>query len=212
MAPSTPPLRLWGRLSSINVRKVVWCAQELGLEVQRTDAGGHYGLVQEDDYLRLNPNGLVPLLQDGDLVLWESNVIVRYLCARHAPDTLYPQALPERFTAEKWMDWQQTTVNPAGRHAFLQLVRTPAEQRQQALVDTSVAQMLPLLERLDRHLEGRDYLVGAQFGMADIPLACEVHRWYGLPLPRPVLPNVERWYAGLAARHGAVGVLDQALS
>ncbi len=215
MAPSTPVLRLWGRTSAINVRKVVWCAQELGLALQRTDAGGSFGLVQEDDYLRLNPNGLVPLLQDGDLALWESNVIVRYLCARYGSDRpapLYPQDLAERFTAEKWMDWQQTTVNPAGRHAFLQLIRTPPEQRQQALVDASVAQMQPLLERLDRHLAGRDHMVGTHFGMADIPLACEVHRWFGLPLPRPVLPNVERWYAGLAARHGAVGVLDQTLS
>ena len=104
MAPSAPPLRLWGRTSSINVRKVVWCAQELGLAVQRTDAGGHFGLVQEDDYLRRNPNGLVPLLQDGDLVLWESNVVVRYLCARYAPDTLYPQDLAERFTGRQAFD------------------------------------------------------------------------------------------------------------
>src|SRR5574343_402901 len=99
-------LRLWGRLSSINVRKVVWAAQELGLPLQRTDAGGQFGIVREAGYLQRNPNGLVPLMEDGDtgVVLWESNVIVRYLCARHAPGKLYPEDLPARFVAEQWMD------------------------------------------------------------------------------------------------------------
>ena len=115
-------LRLWGRLSSINVRKVVWAAQELGITLQRTDAGGQFGIVREARYLGLNPNGLVPLIEDEDMgvVLWESNPIVRYLCARHSPGNLYPEDLPTRFVAEQWMDWQQTTLNPAGRDAFVQ--------------------------------------------------------------------------------------------
>ncbi|NOJ99752.1 glutathione S-transferase, partial [Corallococcus coralloides] len=117
-------LRLWGRTSSINVRKVVWAAQELSLELQRTDAGGQFGLVREAQFLSLNPNGLVPLIENEGTTLWESNTIVRYLCARHAPGDLYPEDLPTRFLAEQWMDWQQTTLNPAGRDAFLQWVRT----------------------------------------------------------------------------------------
>jgi len=169
-------------------------------------------------------------LQDGEMVLWESNVIVRYLCARYgAPtlgtdvsslpgataeplNTLYPQALAQRFDAERWMDWQQTTFNPAGGKAFLQWIRTPAEQRDMALIAQSVAATEPLLHLLDAHLQHRTYMAGDTFTMADIPLGCEMHRWFGLPQPRPVLPHLERWYAALRARPAARGVLDLALS
>jgi hypothetical protein len=124
-------LRLWGRTSSINVRKVLWTLQELGVPFERIDAGLAYGHNHTPDYLAKNPNALVPLLEDGDFTLWESNAIVRYLCARHAAATLYPEDLRTRFDAERWMDWQQTTLNRAGGPAFIQWIRTPAEQRQQ---------------------------------------------------------------------------------
>jgi len=205
-------LHLWGRISSINVRKVVWAVQELDQPVQRTDAGGQFGLVREDDYLGRNPNGLVPLLEDGDVRLWESNVIVRYLCARYAPGRLYPEALAARFDAERWMDWQQTTFNPAGRNAFWQLVRTPVEQRDEALVAASVAATEPLLAMLDMHLATQPFMAGETFTMADIPVGCEVHRWFALPLERPALPNVERWFRTLCELPSARGVLDQPLS
>ena len=120
-------LQLWGRLSSINVRKVVLCAQVLGLDLPRTDAGLAHGVVDTPGYRARNPNGLVPLLQDGDFTLWESNAIVRYLCARE--NRLYPSGLRQRFDAERWMDWQQTTLNPAGSPGFKQWIRTPAAQR-----------------------------------------------------------------------------------
>ena len=125
-------LKIWGRITSINVRKVVFAAQELGVAFERLDAGLSFGIVRTPEYLARNPNGLVPLVEDDQVVLWESNVIVRYLCARHAPDALYPLALPARFDAERWMDWQQTTLNPAGRTAFMQWIRTPAERRDAA--------------------------------------------------------------------------------
>ena len=208
-------LHIWGRLSSINVRKVVWTAQELGLNLQRTDAGGPFGLVNEADYLRRNPNGLVPLLEDGEVVLWESNVIVRYLCAKYSLGKLYPLGLPERFAAEQWMDWQQTTFNPAGRNAFIQWIRTPAERRQPDLIAQSVAATEPLLAMLDAHLARHAFVGGAQFGMADIPLACEMHRWFGLPQPRPAghpTPHLDRWYQTMLARPASRGVLDLPLS
>ena len=205
-------LHIWGRMSSINVRKVVWTVQELGLSAQRTDAGGHFGLVTEPDYRGKNPNGMVPLLEDGVATLWESNVIVRYLCARHASGTLYPETLPERFAAEMWMDWQQTTLNPAGRTAFVQWVRTPAEQRNEAAIAQSVAETGPLLDLLDAELARRPYLGGDSFSMADIPVACVVHRWWGLPLARKPRTHLDRWYQVVGERPGAVGVLDMALS
>ena len=146
-------LNIWGRISSINVRKVVWCAQELGLDFQRTEAGGKYGVVQTPEYLALNPNAMVPAISDDDgFVLWESNVIVRYLCAKHWTWQLYPERLPERFDAERWMDWQQTTLNRASGPAFVQWVRTPAERRDAAAIEASVRATEPLLHWLDAHL------------------------------------------------------------
>jgi glutathione S-transferase len=205
-------LHVWGRISSINVRKVVWAAQELGLTLQRTDAGGQFGIVREAGYQRKNPNGLVPLMEDGDTLVWESNVIVRYLCAKHSPGNFYPTALPQRFAAEQWMDWQQTTFNPAGRTAFIQLIRTPAEQRQPELIAQSVAATDALLALLDAHLADHAFIGGEQFGMADIPLGCEMHRWFGLPQPRPARPHLDRWYQTLLARPATRGVLDLPLS
>jgi glutathione S-transferase len=205
-------LKIWGRLSSLNVRKVVVTAQELGVPFERVDAGASFGIVRTPDYLAKNPNALVPVIEDDQVQLWESNVIVRYLCARHAPDTLYPLALPARFDAERWMDWQQTTLNPAGREAFIQWIRTPAERRDPAAIATSVAATEPRLALLDDHLAGRAFVTGDHLTMADLPLLCEVHRWVNLPQPRTARPNLDRWYAALLARPSIRGVLDVPLS
>ncbi|HSC63712.1 MAG TPA: glutathione S-transferase N-terminal domain-containing protein [Caldimonas sp.] len=211
-------LHVWGRLSSINVRKVVWCAQELGIAFRRTDAGRQHGVVQTPAYRALNPNGLVPTIEgddddaaDGRVCLWESNVIVRYLCARHDFGGLYPEPLPARFDAERWMDWQQTTLNPAGRDAFMQWVRTPADQRDAAAAARSVQATESLLARLDAHLATRAYMTGDRLTMADFPVGCELHRWFGLPADlyaRPAWPSLERYFASLRDRPAARGVLD----
>ena len=209
---SANTLRIWGRMSSINVKKVVWTAQELGLEFQRNEAGGQFGLVRTPEYLRLNPNALVPVMEDGDFVLWESNVIVRYLCAKHSPGQLYPSDLRERFEAERWMDWQQTTFNPASRQGFWQLIRTAPEQRNAQAISDSNAAVEALLATLDAQLERHAFVAGDHFTMADMALGCEAHRWFGLPQPRESWLNVERWYQGLRARQASAGVLDMALS
>ena len=203
---------LWGRLSSINVRKVVYTLQELGLPCRRIDAGSEFGIVKTPDYRARNPNALVPLLDDGDVALWESNVIVRYLCAKHSSGQLYPLELPRRFDAERWMDWQQTTLNPAGRNAFIQWIRTPAEQRNMKLIAESTTATEALLAILDVHLSRRPFIAGDRMTMADIPIACEVHRWQALPQDRPTHPNLERWYNTLRARPASRGVFDFALS
>jgi len=201
-------LKIWGRISSINVRKAVLAAREIGLVFERIEAGGSFGIVRTPEYLARNPNGLVPLLQDGDVELWESNVIVRYLCARYAPGTLYPDALALRFDAERWMDWQQTTLNPAGRTAFMQWIRTPAERRDAEAIAKSVAATEPLMALLDEHLSRRPFMAGDRLTMADLPIACELHRWMGLPQERPERPHLDRWYKGVAERPSSRGVLD----
>ncbi|HEY1230778.1 MAG TPA: glutathione S-transferase [Ramlibacter sp.] len=203
---------LWGRLSSINVRKVVFTLQLLGIAFERREAGGAFGVVRTPEYLAYNPNALVPLLDDDGYMLWESNVIVRYLGARYGDSPLYPADLQQRFDAERWMDWQQTTLNGAGREAFIQLIRTPAEKRRQAALDTSVAATEPLWDLLEDHLANQPYLAGNALTVADIPIACEMHRWRGLPLAHRARPHLEAWYARIIALPASRGVLDLPLS
>jgi glutathione S-transferase len=205
-------LKLWGRLSSVNVRKAVFTKQLLEVPFERIDAGTGFGLTTTPALLARNPNALVPTLQDGDFVLWESNTIVRYLCAKVPAGGLYPQDLHVRFDAERWMDWQQTTLNGAGRNAFLQLVRTPETQRNAQAIAASQAATEPLLAMLNAHLAQRAFLAGERLTMADIPVACEMHRWWGLPLPHPAHANLQGWYDGIQALHAARGVLDLPLS
>jgi glutathione S-transferase len=205
-------LKIWGRISSINVRKVVFAAQLLQLPFERVDAGAAFGITKMPEYLQRNPNALVPTLEEDGFVLWESNVIVRYLCAKHADAGLYPADLRTRFDAERWMDWQQTALNPAGREAFIQLFRTPADQRNQSAISASVAATEPLLAVLDKQLAQRPFVAGDRLTMADIPLACEMHRWWGLPLAHPDHPHLRRWYDGLRQRPAARGALDVSLS
>jgi glutathione S-transferase len=169
-------------------------------------------VVKTPEYMQMNPNSLVPVIEDDDYVLWESNVIVRYLCARYSSGQMYPTELRERFDAERWMDWQQTTLNPVSRPGFWQLVRTPPEQRNPDVIAESNAAVEALMFTLDMHLAHREFMVGHRFTVADIPLACEVHRWFGLPQPRQSRPHLERWYDGLRARQASKGVLDLALS
>jgi glutathione S-transferase len=201
-------LRILGRISSVNVQKVVWCARELELPFERTDVGGPFGGTETAGFRALNPNGLVPVIDDDGFVLWESNSIVRYLAARYGEGSLWPVSLKTRADADRWMDWQATELGPAMRDAFLQLVRTAPGKRDQARVDASTSAAERLLALLDSHLAQRDYVTGDAFTMGDIPVAAQVHRWFGMPVSRRQRPNVEAWYARLHARRGAQDVLN----
>ena len=200
-------LRIWGRLSSINVQKVVWTARELALPFERIEAGGAFGGNRTPEYLRMNPNGKIPVIEDDGFVLWESNAIVRYLAAKHGAGTLWPNDLRQRADADRWMDWHATELMPAMRNAFMQLIRTAPEQRSQTLIEESNTATEPLLAILDSHLAGRDFLCGNHFTMGDIAVGSSVHRWFGLPQPHAPRPNVERWYRRLVTRPAVAGVL-----
>lgn len=200
-------LRIWGRLSSVNVQKVVWCADELGLAYERIDAGGRFGRNDTAEYLAMNPNGLVPVIEEDGFVLYESNAIVRYLAARHA--SLLPADPRARADVDRWMEWQSTSYTPAMTAIFWQLVRTPVAQRDAAAIEASRAKSEKLSGILDAHLASRRYLAGDAFSAADIVVGCAAHRWLNLPMEREPRPNLERWYAELAARPGSKQVTTQ---
>jgi glutathione S-transferase len=193
-------LRIWGRSNSINVQKVLWCCEELDVPYHRVDVGGPFGGNREPEYLRLNPNGLVPTISDGGFVLWESNVIVRYLAAKHGMGTLCPEDLAERADADRWMDWQLGTLWASFRPAFVGLIRTPPERRDRDYIATAISKTTENLAMLDAHLATRDYVTGPAFTMADIPLGVTAYRWFALDIERPPMANLEAWYERLCAR------------
>lgn len=205
-------IKLWGRANSVNVQKVLWTLRELGVPFERTDAGGAFGVVNEPAYRDMNPNGLVPTIQDGDMILWESNAIVRYLAARYGKGEFYPRNLAVRADADRWMDWQTTTFNPAVGPAFWHLIRFAPDKKDPAVIENARASAEKHLAVLDAHLASNQYVTGDRFTMGDIPLGCSVDRWMKLPLARERRPHVERWYAALSARPGAQQVVRQALS
>ena len=205
-------LRILGRLSSVNVQKVVWCADEIGVPYERVDIGGKFGGNDTPEYLAKNPNGLVPTIEEDGFVLYESNAIVRYLAARHAAGRLWPEDLRRRADVDRWMEWQSTAYTPAMWGAFWQLIRTPAEKRDAALVEGSRAKTEKLSGILDAQLASRRFVAGDAFSAADIVVGCAAHRWLNLPLAREPRPNLERWYAEMKARPGSKQVTGLALS
>ena len=203
-------IRLWGRKSSINVQKVLWCLAELGLEegkdFERIDAGLQFGKNRTPEFLALNPNGLVPTLQDGDLVLWESNTILRYLVRQYDKSKRFPADLAYQYQSEKWMDWQLGTMWPSLRIAFLGLTRTPENERNYAVIHKAYQDTNALLALLDQQLANQPYCSGDAFNIGDIPLALCVSRWILLNEtfpeqtgPRLCLHNIEAWMKRIEA-------------
>ena len=194
-------LTIWGRTSSVNVQKVLWCLGELGVPYVREDAGLAYGRNREPWFLELNPNGRVPLLVDGDFSLWESNTIVRYLAAKHDYGGLYPASPEVRAHAERWMDWQLSTIARPLGIVHQALVRTPPAERDMAAVAAAAAEVGAAFALLDRHLERHEYVAGDRFTIGDIPVGACAYRWLAHEgIARPPVPAIERWQRALAAR------------
>ena len=195
-------IKIWGRVNSVNVQKVLWCCDELSLAYERVDAGLHFGRNNEPGYLAMNPNGKVPTLEDGDFILWESNAIVRYLVMQYGPASgLYPEAPRLRASIDRWMDWVLSTLQPVERSVFWGMVRTPPEQRDMAAIQKSADEAGRLWLMVDAHLRGREFLEGDRFTLADIVLGTYCRRFLGLEgIQRPDTPNLQAWYDGLRQR------------
>jgi len=193
-------LTIWGRIVSSNVQKVMWAVGELGLEHERIDAGRSFGGLDTQAYGAMNPNRRIPTIRDGDVVLWESNVIVRYLAAKYGVGTLWPHDVAVRGVADQWMDWQQTTLLPDMHTVYWGLARTPAEQRDQPKIDAAVTNLKEIWGRLDAHLKDRRFVAGDSLTMGDIPVGTLCYRYHALGVERAPLEHVERWYDRLQER------------
>ncbi|MCZ6765271.1 MAG: glutathione S-transferase [Alphaproteobacteria bacterium] len=196
-------LQILGRNNSVNVQKVLWTCVELDIGYERTDIGGPFGGNDQPEYLAKNPNGLVPTVEDGDLVIWESNAIVRYLAAKHNDGSGFLPADPgERALAEQWMDWQLSAFWPPLMPVFIALVRTAPERRDMAAIDAGVAQTALMAAILDGHLARNDYLAGDRFTMGDVPVGGILYRWLNLDIERPDHPHLTAYYQRLCDRAG----------
>ena len=195
-------LKVWGRASSVNVQKVLWCAEELGLPFERIDIGGPFGGNRDAAYLAMNPNAVVPTIEDDGFVLWESNTIVRYLAAKHGMGRLCPSDLQRRADGERWMDWQLTTLNKDMVTLFWGLIRTASDKRDNVAIAGALEALGDIWGRLDRHLADRAFIGGDALTMADIPAGALAYRWFNLQVKRPALPRLEAWYRRLTERPG----------
>jgi glutathione S-transferase len=205
-------MKIWGRVNSINVMKVLWCADECGLAYDRVDVGMAFGGNDQKWYLDMNPNGVVPTIEDGGRVIYESNTIVRYIAAKYGAGTLWPNDPGVRSEADRWMDWQASTINGPMRDAFWGLIRTAPEKRDMAAITKSAVDAGKVWARLDQKLEGKLYVAGQHFTMGDIPVGCFIHRWYALDIERPDLKNVKAWYERLKKRPAYAKHVMQPLS
>jgi glutathione S-transferase len=209
---SDPMIRILGKASSINVRKVLWTCVEAGLEHDRQDYGSGFAPTDTSDFLVLNPNGLVPVIEDDLGVLWESNTICRYLTARAGRTDLLPADPRGRAVVEQWMDWQGTELNPSWRTAFLGLVRRDPAYVDPDRIAAGVSAWNMAMGILERRLAATGaFVAGTAFTLADVVLGLSVNRWRMTPMPRPDYPAIADYHGRLLARsgyraHGANGI------
>jgi glutathione S-transferase len=204
-------LRIWGRTNSVNAKKALWTLEELKLPYERIDAGLQFGVVNTPEYRAMNPNGLVPTIDDDGFILWESHAIVRYLAAKHGAGSLWPTDLRVRADADRWMDWAFTFA-AALRPVFWNLIRTPADKRDHKLVAEGTQKLGELATYVDSALAKRNYIAGESLTMGDIPLGCHLQLWFRLDIARPAVPRLQAWFERLCARPAYAKIVDIALS
>ena len=193
-------LQVWGRISSGSTQKVLWACEELGLPYDLHNLGGEFGGNDTSDYLAMNPNGRVPTIWDGDFSLWESNACVRYLAEKYGDGSLYPEKLETRADADRWMDWQQTTLLPAYNDMHFGLIRMAPEERNQETIEASRKNTGGCMAILNEVLAEHEFVTGSLFTVADIALGVIPYRWFALDISRPRHVHLERWYSRLTER------------
>ena len=196
-------LKIYGHAQSINVRKVLWACEELGLAFEREDWGGAFLSTSDPQFRALNPVGMIPVIDDDGTVVWESNVIVRYLAASRGRFDLLPSEPAPRARVEQWMDWQASDFNNSWRVCFQALVRRNPAFQDKAAIDASADLFNRMVGIIDAELAGTGgYIAGDNFTVADIAIGLSLHRWQSVPMPRPRYANVERYLGRLSERAG----------
>ena len=191
-------LRLLGRNTSGNVQKVIFLLEELGTPYTREDYGRQFNNTQDAAYLKLNPNGKVPTLVDGDTVIWESNTILRYLATKHKKETLYPTEPAARTQVERWMDWLLAAVN----YQYVQVFKDSkkAANERAATFEADAKELAAQLSILDGALAGKAWVAGKDFTIADVALGPVMHRCLDFPIALPALSNLKAWREKLKER------------
>ncbi|MBC8999891.1 glutathione S-transferase [Pseudomonas sp. N40(2020)] len=196
-------LRILGRASSINVRKVLWACAEIDIAFEREDWGTGFRSTESAEFLALNPCAMVPVIQDGDFTLWESNTIIRYLAANFQGLHLYPAEPQVRARVDQWIDWQASELNRSWSYPFMSLVRHSPDYQDSTALAAGIEQWSKNMKILDRQLEKTGaYVSGEQFSLADIPIGLSVNRWFETPLKHPHLSAVNAYYERLSQRPG----------
>lgn len=193
-------LKVWGRVNSINVQKVLWALAELRVPCERVDAGLAFGVVNEPFYVKMNPNSRVPVIDDDGFVLWESNAIVRYLANKHGAGSLWPDDPHVRADSDRWMDWAANHIGPSITPVFWGLIRTPPEKRNMAQIEAEAEKLGQIFGVLEHSLGDKAYVAGPEFTMGDIVVGVYLYRWNALAVKRPSLPRVEAYYERLKQR------------
>ncbi|MEG0556863.1 MAG: glutathione S-transferase [Comamonas sp.] len=196
-------LRILGKASSINVRKVLWACAEMEIAFEREDWGSGFRSTHTAEFLALNPNAMVPVIQDGDFVLWESNSILRYLANCYHGAGLYPAEAKARARVDQWMDWQASDLNRSWSYAFMSLVRQSPEHQDGRALANACRDWTRHMEVLSRQLDSTGaYIGGDVFSLADIPIGLSVNRWFETPLVHADFPALSDYYERLSLRPG----------
>ena len=194
-------LTIYGRKSSFNVQKVMWLVGELNIAHRHVELGGAFGGLDAPEFRALNPHGRVPVIVDGDVTVWESHTILRYLAARYGGSSFWDDDPAVRSQSERWMDWAHTTLQPDFlTGVFWGFYRTPAAQRDTRAVEEKIRRSAQHFQLLDKILADRPFLLGNRLTLADIPAGTHLYRYFNIDIARPRVPNVERWYRTLAER------------
>jgi glutathione S-transferase len=192
---------LWGRSTSSNVMKVIWLLEELKLPYERKDVGGPFGKTDTQEYRTMNPTGLVPTLQEDDFILWESNAILRYISNVHVPETtLWPRDPHARANVDRWLDAQQTIMNRPQATIFVNMVRTPPEKRDQAVIAQAITDAGRAWGMIGVELGRHPYIAGEELALCDIAWGVHLHRWFNMDFNRPEIPHLREWYDRLLRR------------
>ncbi|MBJ9984677.1 glutathione S-transferase family protein [Acinetobacter sp. S40] len=201
-------ITLWGRTNSTNVRKILWCLNELELKFEHIQAGGPFEIVNTTEYLQLNPNGLVPCLQDGDFTLWESHTILRFLAEKYAQKGLFISDIEQRYAAEKWMDWCLGGMSPIFKMIMMHTIKLPLAQRNMSLLQQALQELDVKLNVLNQHLEFRLFIAGEYFSIADIALGSYMYTWKNLPIDQSLkFQAIDLWFERLMERPALQSVL-----